>query len=785
MIDGRPTVFISYSERSKTTVAIPFRNFVNSLGLHGVLVGDEPTPDIEDPTPDRKVAYYLDESNMFVALATDDVRVEGGEVQTRQNIALEIGKAFDRPHLKRKVQIFKAAEVTLPSNINVVHEPLDPQNVADCFPLFERQARTFNLLGGHPQDLAPDEPTQPPTETEPSTETDSHEAREAAGALRDLGDLLEGTEEPGEDEAGSIAARAYLASLTALGLIRSASLLGAHELNGLYRDRESVKPSDAEESTLLSAIVANVGSANCPGWYWFRGRTSREIQALILGLTQESSDVAARRGAIQLLSRSPNRPTSRELRDCIRTALSDDGGVRSDALMLLEAHGTTADLVALKDALDSSRDAKGIEKVRLAVQSREAPSSAFRTIVANAALLTPQIEEELIRSARKISESAARQLLDSDSPSGRRLSLQILNAKSRLRKDDALSVMNADPDSSVRILAAEIAVRRRWKITEEDFDAACADSGFLFRDDTKRLAIHFFGQQDPVELMASLRSDRVRSYAVYEALAIKHFDVIEHRICNDLDADFATLIDESEAAYRSEFEAAFIHDFEKKHGVDISQERRAEINALVDTRMQPWRDGNAKHWNFMLRQFRLAALAGMAIRGDTDHAKYGRRFANDEDWQIANAAVRLLGSTGDDSDLPLLLEKAVTSSFGISRTIAAEAALSVSPDPEATARELLVVDDEDVVGAALATLRAAPLENVFETVFPLLRSDSFGIRDKATQFTLDGFDRWQKRLLADLYPKGQYYYSVITRVDRELYAPGWIKESATTILGSS
>ena len=101
---------------------------------------------------------------MFVALATPDSPLASGEVQTRQNIILEIGAALERPHLKDRVLVFRAPKVELPSNFNPVYQPLDPENVSASFSDFEEQARTWQLLDSAPEENAPAQPSSPDAE---------------------------------------------------------------------------------------------------------------------------------------------------------------------------------------------------------------------------------------------------------------------------------------------------------------------------------------------------------------------------------------------------------------------------------------------------------------------------------------------------------------------------------------------------------------------------------------------------------------------------------------------
>jgi hypothetical protein len=108
----------------------------------------------------------------------------------------------------------------------------------------------------------------------------------------------------------------------------------------------------------------------------------------------------------------------------------------------------------------------------------------------------------------------------------------------------------------------------------------------------------------------------------------------------------------------------------------------------------------------------------------------------------------------------------------------------LAEDPRAVAFELIAVEDAAVLDVALPHLAEGDLEREeFEATWALLDNESFSIRESVTRYLLGRHDR--RRLVAFLnaYPKGRYFYSVIARIDRELYAPGWVRRSARSILG--
>jgi hypothetical protein len=385
MFEGKPMVFISHSEMARDQLAKPFREYLESLGLHGVIVSEEPLPDRSITNPAEKVAYFLDHASMFVGLASPDEKLKGGGVRTRQNIIHEIGSALERPNLKDRVQVFRAPKVELPSNINLVHERLDPDDVRSIYSVFEDQARQWGIL---PKAATPAGPTEPSLPENAALEQDTNDAaaeNQAVGALTDLGKIIRGEV---MDDAEAISARALLAASTDLAGRRSAEPLGVHALNGLFLERGQVRPTDPEKLHLLRTVVTNIGSANAPGWYWHRGTSATELQATIIVMASADRDSAASRAAMELLAKSTISLAPGELRVIVRAALSNNDGANvSTGLDLLGRHGTRRDLQVLADQLDAHRDAKAVRGARLHIQARESPAWALQLLLEDPAHL--------------------------------------------------------------------------------------------------------------------------------------------------------------------------------------------------------------------------------------------------------------------------------------------------------------------------------------------------------------------------------------------------------------
>jgi hypothetical protein len=146
MLAGMPAVFLSCSEKFKTSVAVPIKNALAEVGVRGIIVSDEPSPDSIDWDPDSKVEWFLNASDAVVSLCTADNRLEDGTIECRPNIIDEIQRARQKPHLARKIQVLKSQEVHLPSNINPTYDQLDSNSPQVAISVILRQLNEWGVL---------------------------------------------------------------------------------------------------------------------------------------------------------------------------------------------------------------------------------------------------------------------------------------------------------------------------------------------------------------------------------------------------------------------------------------------------------------------------------------------------------------------------------------------------------------------------------------------------------------------------------------------------------------
>jgi hypothetical protein len=154
VLDGKQAVFLSCMTAYGDRLVKPIRDQLNAAGYRAVVAMYERNP-LGTSNPEEKVNGLMEASDAFVALATIDNRLIPEWVRwilrirarsTAQNIIDEIARARVRPNLRDKVLVMKQASVTLPSNINPVYEPLDPDNPDAAFEIIREQLEAWGVV---------------------------------------------------------------------------------------------------------------------------------------------------------------------------------------------------------------------------------------------------------------------------------------------------------------------------------------------------------------------------------------------------------------------------------------------------------------------------------------------------------------------------------------------------------------------------------------------------------------------------------------------------------------
>ena len=146
MLRGQLAVFLSCSDKFKTTLAWPIRDALTGHGLRAIIVSDEPP--LPSPAPDAaegKAEPYLEASSAFVALCTADYELSDGSRYPRANIIGEIQQASALPHLRDRSQVLKSPGVLLPSDISPTYDSLDATRPAVAAEVVLKQLQQWGI----------------------------------------------------------------------------------------------------------------------------------------------------------------------------------------------------------------------------------------------------------------------------------------------------------------------------------------------------------------------------------------------------------------------------------------------------------------------------------------------------------------------------------------------------------------------------------------------------------------------------------------------------------------
>ena len=477
MLDAQPTVFVSHSEKFKETVAIPFRDHLAVLGVKAVLVSDMPLPAQAGSEPDAKVDYYLNSSDMFVALLTPDDELQSGAFHARPNITDEISRARERPHLRNRIQIFKAPNVAIHSNINPTYEQLDVSNIGALFPIFERQAIEWGVLPSDRSGTA--KPAVGPVG--PTGEGSRESASPSNTASQQLAVAIKSflsTPATEDSKSPAPAARVHLAASVALAQIGSADLYGVHELNSLYRERAKLKATSDELHHLLRSMLANLNNDNAPGWFWFKKYSAADVHRLIMDLALDDPNLPVRTRALSLLAEAPRSIGRRELSDLVASAMSaDEGSIRVAGLTLLENKGDIAVLNELSERLNHTRR---LRQAEVTVRAAHTPTTALRELIDEPLQHSEKIEGRLLAQATRLPATQLRRGLQSDLDEIQLLSLRALDRSARLRKSD-IEPLLVKANTAIRQEVVRLALRRRWRLDADLVDDV-TKSGMSFHE---------------------------------------------------------------------------------------------------------------------------------------------------------------------------------------------------------------------------------------------------------------------------------------------------------------
>lgn len=530
-------------------------------------------------------------------------------------------------------------------------------------------------------------------------------------------------------------------------------LLGTHEINSVYLHRKNWELSIDERYLLIRTFIGDKYNLR-PGWFWLSYLAGSEVIDFLRKVVIGDSEVTIRQQASNLLS---------ELRfdaprDLLESGLSDDDDtVVSNTIKILMNTGNIENLNLLDPIIEDieSNAYKEALKARIELLYLKEPESAFLELISTGADIPPAISNTLEHINLKVSIETLLKALHEGSSSLRRFASQYLRKTKQIHTELAYTILN-DTDPLVRKEAlltliehdekVDIAFVR--KVLSEPSEITISWEG----DSTNSTDVDYFefiplilSKVNPKELLASIDFYTVEARESYSRLASEYFNVIESRIRSDLDSDFESLKSESESRMR------------QKYGTEANS-LLAEYNQdLVD---------------FMKSQLISAALKGLSLHGVQSDIKFARKYLGKTKYNLgAHSAITIISKFGDESDIERLILFAAKTNQNL-KELSVKTALDLSNDKKGLFKSLLKLKGTQAANIAVRYLVNFEQEEKIAIARELLFSETDDIRLTSLALLVQELnDEALESLLDEYVVGGQYYYNVVSWLDKCIYAP--------------
>jgi hypothetical protein len=766
VLDGKPTIVLSYSTRHVNAVAKPIAELLHPLGFRTVLVGAEPLPPGVESNPNSKVEWFFRHADMAVYLATPDDRLQSGETQTRPNIIDEHRLGQQMPHLRHRLLVFKAAEVTLPSNINPVYEDLpldDPQQVAEAI---VAQAQAWGVLpstsAARPESVpaSSDEGTQGSVPAGPDDATATTQARTALAEAIDAvaGDARQ------EDQSFS---RAQLAIAGLIAERGGSDPLGVHLANSLFADRHRLRVRTSERLVLIRTYLLHGSSINVPGAFWLSGLTKQEVVGLLFTLAREDSEDTVRSQALRILGKLENVVDAEELGPLLQMFLTGAKAEHRSVAVEVIRRRRNRRFRALIDRPDLLEwDRHEISQTLALIDLARQPSAVMDRYIEDAYVRCNAVREELLAAASRIRRATVMTALQSSVEEVRLLAMALAEKKQMFSGPLGLAIIEGDRSPKVRFAAlrhlvdatdtVDLVMFSRATDKREDDLASSADL-----DEKHAIEVELCRRLPDERLREGVKWASVRGPAFYEALGLRDPEWTK-QVRRDLRDDFARLKSEGRAEMLAVFTSAETSLTERDHAALVEYVEKKYWNQWVEPELG----------GYLVRLFRRAALRILVSHGRPSDIRFARHFASNPDSLLRSVVLELFERFGTSRDAMTVLGLADEFYDHDERHRAAKAAfrLAYKKDKLAVLEALWSNRTEK----EWAVSQLAALEGGTAKAWQLLRSEHLRLRSAAAQVVWDTVDPRHADGLLSAYMEYHHYYSVVVAVDRRLYAPRWL-----------
>lgn len=534
----------------------------------------------------------------------------------------------------------------------------------------------------------------------------------------------------------------------------SQALLGTHEINLLYKNKEQLKTTPSERILLFRTMMQDIYDV-IPGWFFFQESllSDEELTRMVFETALHDGNSSIRANVWTLLGGASIAPPEEEAYRMLLMVLREaDGSARKAGVSYFKSVASLDQVILIEQYLNENEpdllpDVKQIEAILVA---RKDPETALAAVLRGNTEITEEFKGEVRKQISTISVALLKEAALHTDHWIRLLAIEELLRRQILTNKEITDFIT-DPSLAVKTAVFRELIRRGVEYDPEQIQNAYKPEpssakalGLLVASlDADDLILEIFRHYPAERLLQLIDWYSTNGRIAYRALVQEHFKEMTSEIRSDLNGNFERIKKEA------------TENLERTFG-DRGHSIAESFNDLND---------------FIRGKFVRAALEVISEQGEAEDITFGRKFLFDSDTMIQRFAIRLLDKHGNPTDVESLV-KLVLQSSGEIKVAAAATALKLTPGVNGVATDFLKTEDPVLVALTLTSIGLLPEEEALKTVEFLLSSEKAETRLKAVAYCAGSCSpALLKQFLEKYLQRDSYYYNVVCWFDRILYAP--------------
>jgi hypothetical protein len=551
--------------------------------------------------------------------------------------------------------------------------------------------------------------------------------------------------------------RTFLAAHTLLSR-RVGTLLAVHEFNAIYKQRKDLEVVPSERRELNKATISD-STDTFPGWFWLAISDLDEALFFLLDMVLVEVQDDVKVGAMRLINDSGLRVPV-EIWPALPVG-SEVASLREEALEAIAIHGDLESQAYL-DSLQADeqltdhdlRDARFNNLVRLN------PSEALLRELRDDLYIPERHLDSLEKSVGRVDDGALRVGVVSANDRIKLICMTELKRRGILTPEEARTGLESP----------------RFDLRSMSLDWLIELGGISDVDEVRRIADGKNDLPGPFGALSLLGGADSISVSDKDALLVKFFRAKTSEELNNLvdwfsvdgSRAYGALILNGDPEALKFVRSDLATSFKRVREGTLERVRLEHGDAAAEYMLGKF----APFDEFTESTFVRSALLGIERSPTFSDADLVRPFVEKNFSTEQLSAIRVLREVGTDQDVDLLVATAA-SAYGQAKNEAIEAAFKLSSDPIELALTLFRHKDGVIRAAAVTLLSRDGSQSTRDLFEKDLHSKNSEARIQAIKYMSSHLGEAALQDLLDRYlsDTAQYYYNVVTWIDRLAYAP--------------